>query len=221
MHSRTHGVSLGAAVAALFLTTTAARGDDWPQFRRDANRTAASSDPVKLPLTEAWTWSTRGQDGHTPLYHTAIAKGHAYFVAREGKIRSLVCADAKTGAVRWRRPLTSNRISHPLTDIVGPSVSDHGLVFVYDVQPGKTAPTPLARQATNGDPRKLAALAQTPAEIQGFVVRAFDSRTGQPRDILPIGLMGVNGVLPRVALQHGLRGDHVHPVPPNIATCPP
>lgn len=214
-------VSLGSTVAVLFLSAMAARGDDWPQYRKDAGRSAASTDPVKFPLTDVWSWSTRGNDGHTPLYHVAVSRGRTYFVAREDRVRFLVCADAKTGTVIWKRPLTARQLSNGLSDIVGPAVSPSGLVFVYDFQAGKKAPTPLALKTAGNRQRALATIARDITEVEGFVIRAYDAATGQPADMLPIGMMGVNGVLPRLALMHTGGGEHVHPVPPSIATCPP
>jgi hypothetical protein len=214
-------LSLGSTVAVLFLSAMAARGDDWPQYRKDAGRSAASTDPVKFPLTDVWSWTTRGNDGHTPLYHVSVAKGRAYFIARDGAVRFLVCTNAKSGTVIWKRPLTARQLSNGLSDIVAPAVSSSGLVFAYDFQAGKKAPTPIALQSAGRDPRALAGIARDVTEVEGFVIRAFDAGSGQPLDMLPIGMMGVNGVLPRLALMHTGGGENVHPVPPSVATCPP
>src|SRR6185503_3958191 len=99
---------------ALGLAPGPARADDWPQFRRDAGRSAASRDKLKLPLTEMWSWTTPARESHTPLFHAVIWKGRVFFVAREGGRRQLVCADAKNGTIAWRKPLEAAQLNLPL-----------------------------------------------------------------------------------------------------------
>ena len=123
------------AMLGLAVIAGAARGDDWPQFRRDSSRTGASSDPVKLPLTEIWSWNSMVGDGPTPLYHSVIAGDRILFTAFREGIRYLVCAEAKTGAIHWMRPLVSPRLSVPMTDSVGPAVLSGAIIFVYDELP--------------------------------------------------------------------------------------
>src|SRR5687767_14467495 len=136
--SRSRAVLRPASIRAalpLFLAAsvaTAAGGDDWPQFRRDDKRSAASSDPVKLPLTEIWAWTT---SGHTPLYHSVIHRDRIFFTAFKDLKRYLICAEAKTGTLHWSRELASPKLSVPHSDAVGPAVSKAGLIFVYDELP--------------------------------------------------------------------------------------
>src|SRR5205085_168042 len=112
---------LAAGALALALAAGAARGDDWPQFRRDAGRTAASSDPLKLPFTEVWTWTTFHRDGHSPLFNVAVWHNRVFFTACEGDTRFLVCADAKRGSVFWKQPLVAARLRWAPSDAVGPA----------------------------------------------------------------------------------------------------
>src|SRR5262245_29136851 len=79
------------------------RGDDWLQFRHDATRSATSKDSLQFPLKELWTWKTVGNHEHRPLYHAVIRKGLVYFTASDQRGRYLICADATTGAVKWRK----------------------------------------------------------------------------------------------------------------------
>jgi hypothetical protein len=89
----------------------AAHSDDWPQFRRDSSRSAASLDRIKLPLTEIWSWTTEAElTRHTPLFHASVWQDRVFFVAAEGNTRSLVCANARTGVILWRQRLTSRRL---------------------------------------------------------------------------------------------------------------
>jgi outer membrane protein assembly factor BamB len=129
-----HRATLAGLLLAAVLCA-AARSDDWPQFRRDSNRTAFSGDKIKPPLTEIWSWTTTHTLGHSPLYNVAVRQGRVYFTACEGPSRWLVCADAQTGSVLWRQPLTVPKLTAPLTDSVGPSVTANGLVVVYDEMP--------------------------------------------------------------------------------------
>jgi hypothetical protein len=120
----------------------AAHSDDWPQFRRDSSRSAASLDRIKLPLTEVWSWTTRADRTarvvhilDSPLFHASVWRDRVFFVAAEGSTRSVVCADAKTGAVLWRQALAARSLGSGHTDSIGPVVSKQGVVFAYDVEP--------------------------------------------------------------------------------------
>ncbi|HEU4753569.1 MAG TPA: hypothetical protein VFU47_10720, partial [Armatimonadota bacterium] len=119
--------------ALLLCCLAAARADDWPQFRRDPNRTAASKDPLHFPLTEVW--SRAPGTGHSPLYHVAAYKGRLYFLSMEGErryTRHLYCVDARTGFVHWKRELETALLPSQVSHYVGPAVSESGVVFVYD-----------------------------------------------------------------------------------------
>jgi outer membrane protein assembly factor BamB len=123
-----------AAVTLLLVGAGAARlaADDWPQFRKDAGRSAASSDRVRFPMTEIWSWTTTHTLGHSPLYNSVVWQGRVLFTACEGANRFLICSEARTGSVLWRQPLAAARLTSPLSDSVGPSVTRGGVVFAYD-----------------------------------------------------------------------------------------
>src|SRR5947208_10266306 len=93
---------IGGFAVLLAGVAGSARADDWPQFRRDVTRSAASQDKLQFPLAEIWTWATQGERGHTPLYHAVAWRSRIFFTASEGRYRSLISADIKTGAVQWR-----------------------------------------------------------------------------------------------------------------------
>src|SRR5207253_8831360 len=50
------------------------RGDDWPQFRHDATRSAISADSLHFPLKELWTW--RSEE------HTSELQSRGHLVCR-------------------------------------------------------------------------------------------------------------------------------------------
>src|SRR5262245_47760854 len=95
--------ALGAAcLVAGWLIAVPARADDWPQFRRDARRTGASSDAVRLPLTQVWDSQAGG--GRLLSHGAAVWHGRVFYTDDEGGRRALVCADARTGVPLWRQP---------------------------------------------------------------------------------------------------------------------
>ena len=204
------------ATSALLLLGLAAAApgwaDDWPQFRRDAGRSAASADRVKMPLTEIWTHESRLKNGHTSLYHAAVWRGRAYFVACDEETRYLVCTDARTGATQWKQPLAASRLEFPISDAAGPAVSESGTVFVYDwigARPGQS---------------QYAACAPDTQTPSSFNVRTFNAQTGAPGVRFPLAAMGANGVLSRLHLLHGEppADQGIMPVPPTLGSnCPP
>lgn len=198
--------------SALFLlglfAAAPARGDDWPQFRHDAGRSATSSDRVKLPLTEVWTWSTRLNNGHSPLFNSVVWKGRVFFTACEGQKRYLICADAKKGSVKWRQPLEAAQLKFALSDTVGPAVSESGIVYVYDWL-----------GAGAGGQATTSSGAVRP--VDSFAVRTFSAMDGRPGTYYPLAAMGANGVLPRLSLLHTPVGQEIRPVPPTYVGCPP
>lgn len=215
-------VSPGLALLSLLTVLSApVRADDWLQFRHDATHSAVSQDKLHFPLKELWTWNTTGPDKHRPLYHSVIRKGWIYFTASEKSRRFLICADAKTGVVKWWQPLQAERLSFTISDISGPAVTESGRVFVYD-------------WLTIKDPRMIKTLtdaifAQSASltcemvtgSIDCFAVRTFDAVTGKEGSYFPMAAMGANGVLPRVSLLETQAGQEVASVPPTMAGCPP
>jgi outer membrane protein assembly factor BamB len=180
------------------------RADDWAQFRRDQGRTAASTDPVPLPLTDIWTWngevvarhSGREREEGAALSTVALWNGRAYFVSGErapGSVlarRSLVCANAFTGTLLWKQPLGGVVIDPGLLADIGPVVSPGGAVFVHDwlytrVPPSRNRPGGLRAH---------------------FVVRAFLADGGSPMATAGGPLLG--GPFPTLL---EIRAGHGHP----------
>jgi hypothetical protein len=195
-----------------------ARADDWPQFRRDANRSAASKDELKFPLEARWNWTTKSKAGHSPLYYATIWKNKAFFTASEGGQRFLICADAKTGKVQWQRALQTEKLEFVLSDIAGPAVTESGLVYVYDwmTESSLRGGFPLNELSKQGTTSSGAV-----ERMNSFTVRVFDARTGDERTLFPLAAMGANGVLPRLSLTEDGDGQEVRPVPPTFVGCPP
>src|SRR5262245_28178738 len=131
-------------VAALCLLTAPARADDWRQYRHDAQRTGASTDPVKVPLAEIWSRKSelvRDQSfekGSYPTSTAVVAGGRLFSVSGEANSgpypprRALVSLDARTGVALWRRPLEIPIAGYPFPEAVGPVVTQSGVVLVYD-----------------------------------------------------------------------------------------
>jgi hypothetical protein len=188
----------------------ASASDDWPQFRHDAARTAASTSPLKLPLVEVWMQESHLHSGHTPLFTSVVWHNRAYCTACEENRRYLVCMDARTGALLWRQPLSATQLQFPISDVAGPAVSESGIVFVYDWIGS------VQSQAKRDVGPKGQVLA-----MSSFCVRAFDARTGGPADGFPLVAMGANGVLPRLHVTHGDVDQVVMPVPPSCTGSPP
>ncbi|MCC2668285.1 MAG: PQQ-like domain, partial [Armatimonadetes bacterium] len=116
------------ATMAALVAGNAARAEDWPQFRRDERRTAASPDQLQLPLTDIWS---------APGYGLVTWKGRAFYVGASGSHEELVCADLRTGSVLWRRTLAARLRSPVPRDRRAPvAVSPTGSVFVQDIAPG-------------------------------------------------------------------------------------
>lgn len=135
---RSQGVRLGI-LALVAIGPTLSLADDWPMFRKDAGRTAASTDTIKLPLKQTWTYTSKRIEGCAPL-STAVVRGKfIYFTSAppegekvEEKTRSLICVDTTTGKVVWKKPLSSVRASNWSPEDVGPAISESGIIFVTD-----------------------------------------------------------------------------------------
>ncbi|HTE18954.1 MAG TPA: hypothetical protein VK689_11320, partial [Armatimonadota bacterium] len=143
----THLARVYLPLAFLFLSLAggiAARGDDWPQFRRDARRSAWSLDAIPVPVFELWVWEGKIGAGtasiemgvpalsRRPIGNCAVWKGRIFSVSLENSHPFLVCADVKTGYPLWRRRLNG---SGAYRREVGPAVTPQGIVYVYDTVP--------------------------------------------------------------------------------------
>lgn len=200
----------GAALAPL------ASADDWRQYRHDQRHTATSTDRVKYPMTEIWSWTGNTvpmSSAGSPLYHAVVWKERVFFTATERTGRYLVAADARTGTVAWKQKLEAQQLGFQISDIAGPAVTDRGTVFVYDKI---TIPREVVRQIVDPEGCRF-----EPRPTPSFAVRAFNGITGQPQDCFCLALMAANGVIPRLSLIHSPLGQETYPVPPKIAGCPP
>jgi len=213
----THKALFAGLLTSAVMLGLAAHADDWSQFRHDAGHSAVSADKLAFPLKEEWTWDKRNTDGSTPLYHATIWKGRIYFTGSEGNNRLLVCADAHTGKINWSKPLAATHLRFAISEIVGPAVTSGGTVFVYDwfTQEGVRSRTGMIHhgQATSS--------AGQVEPINSFCVRTFNALTGEEGSFFPLAAMGANGVLPRLSLIEGVRGQEVRPVPATMVGCPP
>ena len=214
--------SLGLSLLSLLTVLSApVRGDDWLQFRHDASHSAVSQDKLHFPLKELWTWNTAGPSKHRPLYHSVIRNGLIYFTASEKDWRFLICADAKTGVVKWRQPLQAERLNFSISDISGPAVTESGRVFVYDWVTIRDRPMVKALiEAINAQSASLPC-SMAPSVVDCFAVRTFDAMTGKEGSYFPMAAMGANGVLPRISLLETQVGQEVAAVPSTLAGCPP
>jgi hypothetical protein len=129
-----------AALSVVVASQSFSLADDWRIFRKDAERSAASTDKIALPITPLWTWQSQRVQG-IPALSTVVVRGdYAYFTSgpRAGSKekptgRLLVCVDVKTGAVAWTQKLDTARLHGVLPEDIGPSVSDQGIVFAVDL----------------------------------------------------------------------------------------
>src|SRR5437879_110217 len=81
---------------------------DWPRFR-GLNGTGISSDrglPAELSRDRNVLWKTKTLKGNSsPI----IVNGRLWITGYEGDQRALLCYDARTGALLWRREVTKAR----------------------------------------------------------------------------------------------------------------
>ena len=135
-----------------------ANADDWRMFRRDSGRTAASEESIALPLKEFWSWQGVRVNKGSALSTVAIRDGRAYFIAggehstspvgAKRIYRELICAEAKTGDVLWRKRLELSRAHSWLPEDIGPAVTQDGTIFVFDKgEPCKTCETGFSIEA--------------------------------------------------------------------------
>src|SRR5579862_5296746 len=98
---------------ALFLSAAAAFGaSDWPRFR-GPNGSGVSPDrglPTEIGRNNNVVWKAK-----TPLGHSSpiVAQGRLWITGHEGDERVVLCFDAKTGALIWRKSVTKARSESP------------------------------------------------------------------------------------------------------------
>jgi outer membrane protein assembly factor BamB len=186
------GSFLATVAVAVAVTGTSARADDWPQFRHDARRTAASTDRLQLPLTDIWT---------TPGFGLATWKGRAFYLGTLQDKEALVCADLRTGVVLWRRALSCPWRQTMLRGHRGNIVvSPDGVVFVEDATPG----TQISGTVVSNNVR------YTYGRSTAHQVLAFRATDGTPIARFPSPLD--RNPVPRVLLYDGAGGQTMVPV---------
>lgn len=101
--------SVAAPLAAVCLATTLVQAGDWPQFRYDAGRTAASPHELPAELQLRWTRTFPTPQPAFPqevrlAYDTSyepVVSGHTLFVPSM-VTDSVTALDTETGVERWR-----------------------------------------------------------------------------------------------------------------------
>jgi outer membrane protein assembly factor BamB len=192
---------------------------DWPEWRRDARRSAAS--PAALPATPSLAWTCAaatpipphpGQPETAPEFPPAppVAAGElVWFVDGMGCVR---CLDAATGTERWRCLLGSHPVAAPTlaAGILYVSTGD-GWLVAFAAQKGtelwrwRAAPRTRLIPAwgrlqsiwpTLGGATVHDGVVYTAAGFQGdngISVAALDAASGQPRwERHDLGRRGVN-----------------------------
>jgi len=129
-----------------------ARAEDWPTFRHDPSRTAATGEKLKLPLEEVWVFRSR-QSRYAPKFrgeaHTEItpefnryaltitaAGGSLFFAsAADGRV---ACLDAATAKMRWQF-IAGSAVNRAPAYADGKVYfgSDDGRVYCLDAATGK------------------------------------------------------------------------------------
>ena len=160
----THGAMsfLSRTLTAVVLVTLASCPEhtiaaDWPTFRANNGRTAHSTEPLKLPLTAAWkytspappelAWSSgEGREiegkllGHRvkfdDVFHPVVAGGRLFFGSSADD--QLHCMDLTTGTTVWTffagAPI---RLAPSVADGRVYFGSDDGRVYCVDAETGK------------------------------------------------------------------------------------
>jgi outer membrane protein assembly factor BamB len=196
-------------VAGLALACTASLfPSDWPRFR-GPNGTGVSADrglPAEVDRDENVLWWAKTPKGNSsPI----VVGGRVFFTAHEGDERIVLCYDAATGKLIWRRSTTKAR-AETFSPLNGPTTptpaSDGRNIFVffpecgllsYDRDGAERWRTPLgpfaAIQGLAASPvyvdGKIALLVDTPEEAY---LAAFEADTGEQvwRTERPTGVLG-------------------------------
>ena len=118
---------------AICLTLAAAAASDWPRFR-GPNGSGVSPDqalPAEIGPDRNVLWSVKTPKGNSsPI----VAGGRLWITGHEGDQRSVLCYDARTGALLWRRAVTK-AFDEAINPINGPTTptpaTDGRSVFVF------------------------------------------------------------------------------------------
>jgi outer membrane protein assembly factor BamB len=196
-----------AAAAYLFLTTSL-MASDWPRFR-GPNGTGVSPDqglPGEIDIDKNVLWSVEVPKGHSsPI----VVNQRLFITGHEGDERMLLCYDAGTGKLMWRKSVTKSRTEtfNPVNSPTTPTtVTDGHNIFVFFPEFGLLAydrdgqelwRTPL------GPFTSIQGLAASPVFVEGLIallidtpeeayLSAFDAETGKQvwRVDRPTGVLG-------------------------------
>lgn len=188
-------VTLWLSATLLGVSAATAR-DDWPQFRRDAQRSALSQDKIPVRLTELWNWeeSSRASrasglrlaESNRPIGPCAVWQGRIYSISLENKQPFLICAQVKSGRRLWQQPLNGLAGCRPE---VGPAVSRSGIVYAYDTVPMNERQVHLTEDLLTDEQnaarrKKLPVFYSFPAAH--VRLRAFNGVTGAPLGEFPL-----------------------------------
>lgn len=194
---------------AFSLTIAAlAAAADWPRFR-GPNGAGVSSDrglPAELSPTRNVLWKAKTLKGHSsPI----VDGGRVWITGFEGDQRALLCFDAKTGELLWRKSVTRARTEtvHPLNGPTTPTPATDGhSIFVYYPEVGLLAYDRDGKELWRvplGPFGAIQGMAVSPMVVEGNVIMlvdtpdeawlaAFDTATGKQawKTERPIGLLG-------------------------------
>jgi outer membrane protein assembly factor BamB len=192
----------------LFLAAAAFGASDWPRFR-GPNGSGVSSDrglPTEFGRDRNVVWKVK-----TPLGHSSpiVSKGRVWITGHEGDQRIVLCFDAVSGALLWRRSVTKARteVPNPENGFTTPTpVTGGDSVFVYFPDFGLLAYDLAGKErwrAPLGPFGGVQGMAVSPIYAQGNVVllidtpeeaflAAFDAATGKQawKVDRPIGFLG-------------------------------
>lgn len=142
------GSALCVAVALLLTCGLAARGGDWPMWRHDPGRTAATQEALPEPLHLLWVrklpalepaWPHHADEGTLTfdVSYKPVVMGRQLFVGSSAS-HSLTAMDTETGAIRWRfyadGPIRFAPVAAEGRVFVG---SDDGHLYGLDAADGK------------------------------------------------------------------------------------
>ncbi len=126
---KTSVLSLLAALS----TVAAAAAADWPNWRGPAfdGSSPETGLPATFSTTEKVKWSVAlpGPGGNTPI----VVGDRVFLTAAsepEQKVTAL-CLDAKTGAVKWSKPLTEGYRADDRSNFAGPSACSDGKIVIF------------------------------------------------------------------------------------------
>lgn len=168
---------------------------DWSRFR-GPNGTGVSPDsglPAEMDRNKNVIWSTKIPRGNSsPI----ISQGRIVFTGHEGDDRMVLCYDAATGAVRWRKTVRRKHAEefHPQNGPTTPTPAADGKnIYVFFPDVGLVAYSLEGKelwQSPMGPFSSVQGLAASPLHVHGRIVVfidtpedaylvAFDARTGK------------------------------------------